>query len=272
MASADPNWQRRYLLGELTESERDEAEERLLRDAGVVEELEQAEDELVEGFLGGALAPSERQRFEDHFLASPRHRRQLQAARVVRDHFLAQVAAAGPAPARGLGPALLAAAAVLVLALAAELWWSRHQTPRPGGPPQASITTTTMPGPEPPSPSEHAVVLRLRPGQTMGAPDAARPQATLTPASETLRLELILERDDFDSYQARLSAAEGERWRVEHVRPLRTPEGATVVVEVPVRELGATDYRVRLFGERDGHPSPAVASYSFRVSGPRHSP
>jgi hypothetical protein len=132
-----------------------------------------------------------------------------------------------------------------------------------------------MAGPEPSSPSEHAVVLRLRPGQTMGAPtgpDDARPQATLTPASETLRLELILERDDFDSYQARLSTAEGERWRVEHVRPLRTPDGATVVVEVPVRELGATDYRLRLFGERDGRPAPTVASYSFRVRGPRHSP
>src|ERR1700752_3060019 len=80
---------RRYLLGELTDGERERIEERLLVEVALLDELEAAEDDLIEDFLQGALGAREREGFDLYFLATAEHQERLEAARVLREHFLA---------------------------------------------------------------------------------------------------------------------------------------------------------------------------------------
>jgi hypothetical protein len=261
---------RRYLLGELTEAEREHAEERLLREPGVLEALDEIEDELTEAYLGGTLSPQERTQFEGHFLQSAAHRRQLEAARMLRE----SVAARGPVVRRARLPWRLAltAAALVLLVPAARLWWRPAPAPLPGGGQQAGSTPPSPSGP--PSPTLTAggeVLLALMPGQTM-APGGRRAEVMLGPRTEVLRLELLLEAEPVDGCQARLTADGREVWQEQDCRPLQTPDGWTVVLKAPAWVLRpGAEHQVKLLAGR-GERAVPVGTYWFRVSAPTHSP
>lgn len=111
----------RFLLGELSDDERDEFEERLLADDDVEALVGAAEDDLFDAYALGELRGARQARFEDRLLASPGGRRKLAWARAL--------AAAADAPrrrrARGwwlaVGAGAVAAAAALALVV-----WPRH--------------------------------------------------------------------------------------------------------------------------------------------------
>lgn len=74
---------RHYLLGELAEDEQRRFEEELMSGARSFDELLAAEDELIDQYVAGALAGPERERFRQHFLATPERRRKLSFARTL---------------------------------------------------------------------------------------------------------------------------------------------------------------------------------------------
>lgn len=80
----DQNAIRQYLLGSLDDVRLKQVEERLITDADFFEELEIAEDELIDEFLSHDLSEPDRDRFERHFLAAPERQRNLQFARAMR--------------------------------------------------------------------------------------------------------------------------------------------------------------------------------------------
>lgn len=67
----------RYLLGLMTEPEREHFEANLCLDPEALEELGATEDELIESYLAGALSDENRQRFETYFLRDREHKRRL---------------------------------------------------------------------------------------------------------------------------------------------------------------------------------------------------
>jgi CHAT domain-containing protein len=71
---------KRYLLGQLPEDQMSLLEERLLREADLVEELEIAEDELVDDYAAGRFSESEARQFEKQFLVTPERTKQLRFA------------------------------------------------------------------------------------------------------------------------------------------------------------------------------------------------
>ena len=82
------NWesseaQKKYLLGELGEAERQEFECALLAAPEQAELLELAEQELIDDYLHAALTPQERAHFTDYFLAAPARKRQLLTAQAL---------------------------------------------------------------------------------------------------------------------------------------------------------------------------------------------
>ncbi|MFH1573965.1 MAG: hypothetical protein ABIG68_08265 [Acidobacteriota bacterium] len=135
---------RGYLLGDLTHETQEELERKLMTDDDFHQQILMAEDDLVDEYLSGQLAASQRQRFEEHFLRSPERQQKLRFARALHEYLnmVAQergvlslerqpVPSVGiglrhsilrffARPARGLVPAL--AAAVLVLAVTAP-WY-----------------------------------------------------------------------------------------------------------------------------------------------------
>lgn len=73
----------KYLLGELSEQEQSQLEERFFSDAGLSELLSEAEDDLVDRYVRGELSANELERVESHFLISERRRRKVDLARAL---------------------------------------------------------------------------------------------------------------------------------------------------------------------------------------------
>jgi hypothetical protein len=72
---------RQYLLNRLTGDEQELIEQRLLTEEGCFEDLEIAEDELIDEYIAEKLSPDERERFEQYFLATPERRQKVRFSR-----------------------------------------------------------------------------------------------------------------------------------------------------------------------------------------------
>ena len=64
---------RRYLLGLLPEPEQVVLEDRFFEDGELLGEMRAVEQDLVDAYVRGQLAPDERSVFESHYLSMPRH-------------------------------------------------------------------------------------------------------------------------------------------------------------------------------------------------------
>ena len=76
---------RRYLLGDLPESETHELEVEILRDDEKFEEMWELENRLIDDYVRGRLSLPDRARFERHYQASPIHRQRVAVARNLVD-------------------------------------------------------------------------------------------------------------------------------------------------------------------------------------------
>src|SRR5215470_4066553 len=79
----------RYLLGTLSEGERAQLEERYFSDDAEFEEIEIAEEELVDRYVRGELSQGDRHRFEQMLASSPRLTERVEFARVFADKLRA---------------------------------------------------------------------------------------------------------------------------------------------------------------------------------------
>lgn len=75
---------RNYLLGDLSNDEREQIELRLLTDRDFIEHLTLFEEELVDDYVHGTLAAGERRKFERSFLSTPEGIGQVRLAAVLR--------------------------------------------------------------------------------------------------------------------------------------------------------------------------------------------
>jgi CHAT domain-containing protein len=74
----------RYLLRQLTDDEQLQIEQRLITDDELFDQLQVAEDELIDRYLAGALGKDDAEMFERHFLATPERQQKLRFAKVFR--------------------------------------------------------------------------------------------------------------------------------------------------------------------------------------------
>lgn len=126
---------RRYLLNQLTGEAQRQIEQRLLTGDGFFEELEIAEDELIDGYLSEKLSEDERERFEQYFLATPERQQKVRFSRSFSRYINAPQGPKETQPATSAfwsinHRALAAAATVAVIVIVAGiLFFSRQRTP-----------------------------------------------------------------------------------------------------------------------------------------------
>ncbi|HSE99042.1 MAG TPA: zf-HC2 domain-containing protein [Blastocatellia bacterium] len=77
----------KYLLGELSEQEREQIERQYLADGDFFDELLAVEDDLLDEYVRGELSAGDRERFEKHLLATPRQRERLQQVKVLMERL-----------------------------------------------------------------------------------------------------------------------------------------------------------------------------------------
>src|SRR5215831_6146418 len=107
----------RYLLGALSEEETERLDEQSIVDDDFANRLRLAEDDLVDAYVSGTLSADWLQRFESHYMASPRRRAKVAFAA----RLLSAVDRAAPAePVRSMtewtGPTRFAPVAIAVAA------------------------------------------------------------------------------------------------------------------------------------------------------------
>jgi hypothetical protein len=97
---------RQYLLGELSDQEQVEIEDRAFEDQKVLEQILAVEQELIDDYVSGDIPEERRQNFQKHFLASAERRKKIAFAKALAAVANATVINESPVPVIEGDPAL----------------------------------------------------------------------------------------------------------------------------------------------------------------------
>ena len=266
-----PEW-RRYLLGDLTEDERQRIEGTYFSSDDAFGDMLGAEDDLVEAFLAGTLAPGDRQRFERHFLATERGRSKVAIAAALSR------TAAPARQRRWRSAAAMALAASLVVSVGAgwlvrELIVTRRQVRALEDrqrelvgdvarlTEQVESARSALPAD---SRTPRIAAFVLAGGMERGSQRNARLDIPAT--ADVADLWLLVRGAAYPSYSASLQTVDGRELFSERALPGGAVDGrAAVLFRVPRGHLRAGTYVVTLSGERaSGVPEP-LEDFSFTV-------
>jgi hypothetical protein len=193
---------RRFLVGDVTDQEREEIEARFMADPSFFEELTANDDELLLAHARGELAAPLRDQLHASLAASPVRRRRYEemqalsaAASMMRAETAAEESSHTTAAARrGWRPFILLAAAAVLVATLTGTWVLRQVDREPdagrqGAPDQtARLETFVLTPGTPRDPGAPINMFRVSPGTTIvglrltlpGSPPTS-PQATIEP-------------------------------------------------------------------------------------------
>ena len=284
----------RYLLGTLSEEERAKLEERYFADDKDFEEIEIAEEELIDRYVRGELTAAERTEFQQTVVRSPRLMERVEFAKLFADRLR-------PAPAvttvkrrwwerfsTGSGPQLSLAfsAALVLLAFGVLLfgWWQLQQQSRRLAAQQAALdqrqreldkqaaelaqrvqptpTETPIVPQEPaPQPGAALAAFTLFPGGTRSTSGST--DLRIRSGTSEVQLTLNLRAMDHSSYRVILNSPDRQNiFSKSSLKPHVTNNRGALTFRIPAQKLPPGDYYLSLFGEPANE---SVDDYPFRV-------
>lgn len=298
---SDQKVMKRYLLGSASPEERIALENRYLTNPTALEELAEAENDLIDSYVRSKLSDHDRGQFEKQYLTSPTRRARVQFAsaltEISRESHQAAAAHSGsfwqwltllftqPSPQLQWGMGVAGVVVLLTIAWFAvphdrnlQATLPPRAVERDGRPPMLS-GVPEGPNAEAPSSGNTAgtevakadrpelaeFTVQLNPGIVRGM--GAGTITFAVPKTGVVNLRLTLDDDDHKLYAAVVETAEGSE--IQHVDGLKSheSEGNKVVdVRVPSRLIVAGDYIIRLKGTSRANAVPEeVDVYSFRA-------
>jgi hypothetical protein len=282
------NQLRQYLLGDLSTEERTAFEDQYFVDVALFEELIATENDLIDSCVRGALRGSEKQKFESRYGTSPQGQARIQFAhafsqvtqRLAHDATISIWSRLGEGwQHRGV---LQWALATVAFAVALGFMWQnrllrselqyasvgqaelrreedalRQQLAASGINKRGEQTIET-------AKLEPEVLLRLTPGAVRGANHQV--ELVISPTVLLVELQMVLDQDEYASYQAQLQTVEGmELLRANYLKSQAVGASKVLLWPVPTDSIQPNDYVVRLSGIRNGHVTKEIESYSFHV-------
>lgn len=255
---------RRYLLGTLTEQERDTFEQALLHEDDIFRRLVVVEDELIDECADGALTEAERTGFLRYLSGLPARQRELQVASALRTREARQPIATDPTQ-PDFRPSFLKARvwsiAALVLVMVGASY-SLHIITRLS----TELDTGTAEDPRiSASGVEDARAFILRAGTLRTSGEMQKVE--LAPGSAFVELGLDVASNDHASYRAALYDADAAELFAADGLDARSGDAEILVsLVVPQDPLSPGDYFIVLSGKAATGELEAVARYDFRLS------
>jgi anti-sigma factor RsiW len=284
----------KYLLGNLSETEQVEVEDRAFADADYMNALEASEADLIDSYVRGGLSQSDRRAFERRFLTSANRRRKVEFARA-----LARVAAESReietlAPRQSLlsllrawTPPLRAAAVVALFCIVGSGWLifqhaamrsqigilenqrrefeSRERVLQQQVASEQQSRVTTAPKPQTTA-TPTVASLVLLPGLSRARTQVE--QLVLTPSTQIAHIDIQLEdRDNYTRYRAELRTRRGEDvlTRANLLRHRTSAGGYAVSFDIPSSALAAGGYELALKGVAEGRTVVDISYHYFGV-------
>jgi hypothetical protein len=268
---------RLYLLGQLTEEDRERLEERLVTDLDYQEEVLTVEEELIEDYVSDSLASEDKEKFQAHWLVTPRQRRRLEIGQAL-DRFCANTltvevpAAKDPLSANETRPTPInsqpsffrrpivpyALAAVVLIAVSAAAWVffsGRRQTDFARE--FARVNNRQNNGTKP----DFSVTLLPN---TLRETEPAR---AVPRGANVVEIVLALPSHEHKTYQVTLRGGNlRDKYLVNNLDSTVSNVGTTVRVNIPTTHLLPGDYFLELGGVTSNGINESIADYRFRIS------
>ena len=323
--------ERRYLLGTLSEDEVARMEEAFFADDAKFEELELAEDELIDAYVQHELSPDEHKQFEKKLRTSPRlvervHFAEALTEKVADSFRQRRETLVPPSPYVSevvpktkvrwwdgflvRSPAFALAACLVILPvggvalvtgwlrlrseserinseraalqrqkeqldqlaleqraqterIAADLQRERNQREQDQKLIEELLRNQKREGQGQRSLLGTVASIFLTPGSLRSG--GSSNQLTLQPHTRFVELKLLLERDDYRSYRARVNSASAEVFNQRGLKPRKTGSGQILLLSIPSDRLPPDDYVVTVHGLTPSGQVESVSDYAFRV-------
>lgn len=234
ISKVDQDAIRKYLLGQLDDDRKQEVEERLLGEDAFFEELEIAEDELIDEYLAAQLTPPDHESFEKYFLATPQRQQSLRFAQAISRN---QIPIPHPVPWWNSYLLRAAAALAVVAVIPGILWIIRPQPP-----------TFVM------------ITLGITRGDRAEGAHVVKTKLNV----DELRLELLLPEGSTPDGQYRVEM-QSESGETKTLRVAKQ-EGRALSVIIPTSQLARGQYAIKLFAVgANGSEQRINGSYLFAV-------
>jgi len=292
----------KYLLGDLSEEEQVEIEQRFLKDPAYLEQLQALEAELNDEYVRGELGARDQERWAHRFSTSGEWRRRVDFARTLLSagEHLSTMTAAQPkvraASLRLQKPVLIWGLATAFLVVIVASSWLVLENSRLRGrlermqaeqrtseqELQRQVAEQRLRGDQfaeqlqrENDQKQLSSVLKGSPALLSfilmpGAGRGIDPSTTLAipPNTQLVGLRLYLEgANPYKSYRAELRTSDDKLvWSREGLAPQQTRQGQEVVLSLSAAILDAGDYEVTLLGVADKGQTENVGYYSFTVS------
>lgn len=287
---------KRYLLGSLEARERSRIEEDYFANADFFEELVSTENDLIDSYVRGELPDAERQQFERQYAAKHQQDRLEFAKALARSAKSKQETIATTVkpswswnarffPMRQ--PKLAWGLVFAAIVFGGLLGWQNRRLRMELRDAQAKTAQIRQ---EEASLHEQIATLgsklerggeasndisqleepadlpfRILPGATRSG--NVGNDLSLPRTADWIRLELVLTRDEFKTYEAVLQTPEGrEVLRANKLTSSSSGGRRVVHWRIPSRSIPTGDYELRLSGQAAGGSVEEVESYSFRAS------
>jgi hypothetical protein len=263
---------RKYLLGDLSEDEQVDVEDRAFADQEFLRALEAAEADLIDAWVRGDLSPSERRAFERQFLVSPQRRNKVDFARALAKVLSESKPAEAPRKTfwrwpfgMQWTPALQwAAGLAILLCVAATTWFAIENAAMRSRTSALEARLDQQARDRSMAAAPAVASLVLLPG--LSRSEARVPQLSLDPAAQVVRIEVRLEpRDNYQRFRAELRTRRGDEvLTLANLSRRQTTTGYGVLVEAPASVLPPGQYELELKGAK-GSSTEDVGFYYFNI-------
>jgi|SRR5579859_1839346 len=284
----------RYLLGQVSQEERDTFEDQYLADDDTFEELIAAENDMIDSYVRGGLSKIEQEQFESHFLNTPERRERVDFARSLATYGTAGNLVSSPGwksiPALlKMQPATMRFALVAMFLVMASATWIvvnnsrlrrqldqsqreqqqlRHEIARLNTQLQESLAAGSQKQElaqlDPPGSAKLSVVLA-----PVARGHGRQNTVFISPGVASVAVRLNREGEDYSTYGVSLETVEGVPVLQKNgLKSQPATSGNVITAEFLAKSLNPGDYVLKLTGTTAGGKKEDLDAYSFRVAKP----